>query len=50
MDNFEDIGREQLIDALKALDRTLDEVNKDKHLSMVVKETDEHINPKYLVK
>lgn len=28
MDNYEDIGREQLIDALKALDRTLDDINK----------------------
>ena len=27
-DNYEDIGREQLIDALKALDRTLDSINK----------------------
>lgn len=28
IDTYEDIGREQLIDALKALDRTLDSINK----------------------
>lgn len=44
MDNYEDIGREQLIDALKALDRTLDDINKRDIADDIIDNMDRNIS------